>query len=127
MPALTVPSSSSLGSFHSGPNVTELLDKKKNCHGSRNISPNTTINSVELKGPIRSHSPGALRVDTRQAAMIQLQGSRRLIQPIVSAIAPGTTAEQMKYSLMSPIASSDSIENIQLKLKHNLSRHAQNG
>lgn len=132
MPALTIPSTSSLNSSHAGSNATELVDTRTNGYGNRNgiipnINANATISAVEVKVPIRHQSPGSLRVDTRQTAMVQLQGSRRLIQPNMSSESPGPKTEQMKSSTMSPIAASDSIENIQRKLKYNLSRHAQNG
>lgn len=131
MPALTIPSNSSLGSFQSGLNATDqrrhgISNNNNNRNGGVNPS-SSSASSTSVEG---TKVPGTLRIDTRQSAMMtaQMQGNKKAAIPnVVSSTSPVVKSEQIKSNTMSPIAATDSIENIQRKLKHNLARHAQNG
>lgn len=149
MPALAVPSSSSLSSYQqSGLKPFPVSgDRKKNggnqYHHSMIPSSSSSMASSQADNIHRTTpSPGSMRVDTRQAAIDQLQGNRKLVQPGTKnstatttnnisnsnyASSPGTRAARLKSSISSPKPLSETAEDIQRKLKENLFRCAQNG
>jgi hypothetical protein len=79
-------------------------------HNNNNNNPGAGTNL----GISSSSTSLLLRVDTRQAAMVQLQGTR-------------SAHYRKKGVLTSPASTRDTAEDIQRKLKHNLSRYTRSG
>jgi hypothetical protein len=138
MPALTVPSTGSVGGSTGYPvsaksNYYASSDKARS-NRSNNRPMITTSNSNASNYGIEA-SPSnnsALRVDTRHNSMINIQGNRRPVQQ-TSTKSQSTTSTTVtrpakgkdNVAASTPIV--ESVEEMQRKLKENLNRFTLNG